>query len=191
MQEAITDLVDLASDVARSVHHGQPYGNGSYFSDHLVPVVNEVAFYWPKSPAIQAMAYLHDVLEDTDLTVADLAREGFPPYVIEAVELLTDPGGTEWNRKQRKAALYRNFANATDLLVRDAAVVVKVADRLVNHTFSIDNNDVGKMSMYADEFPDFVQHILMRYPDGDILTEVNGRMFQQYRTMLKRVEAYR
>ena len=37
-------------------------------------------------------ALLHDVIEDTSLTPADLAKMGFPPRVLEVLQLLThDP----------------------------------------------------------------------------------------------------
>jgi len=35
------------------------------------------------------VALLHDVVEDTDRTLEDLAREGFPPQVIRALSLMT------------------------------------------------------------------------------------------------------
>jgi (p)ppGpp synthase/HD superfamily hydrolase len=34
-------------------------------------------------------ALLHDVIEDTDYTVDDLEKMGFPPEVMEALQLLT------------------------------------------------------------------------------------------------------
>ena len=35
------------------------------------------------------IAVLHDTLEDTSLTAEDLSKEGFPPEVVYAVQLLT------------------------------------------------------------------------------------------------------
>ena len=39
---------------------------------------------------------LHDVVEDTDYTIADLEQMGFPPNVIEALELLTHNDDTPY-----------------------------------------------------------------------------------------------
>lgn len=41
------------------------------------------------SDSAQAVAWLHDVVEDTDVTLADLEDIGFIPDVVEAVRLLT------------------------------------------------------------------------------------------------------
>ena len=41
-------------------------------------------------------ALLHDVVEDTDVTLKDLAREGFPEEVISALQLLTHDGNVPY-----------------------------------------------------------------------------------------------
>ena len=41
-------------------------------------------------------ALLHDVVEDTDITLDDIAASGFPPEVIEALSLLTHDDSVEY-----------------------------------------------------------------------------------------------
>lgn len=79
-------LVDHAAEVARFAHRGQEDKAGQpYFRSHVCDVVRRI----PRSDEdARAVAYLHDVLEDTDATSAQLA-DVFPPYVVEAVEALT------------------------------------------------------------------------------------------------------
>ena len=42
------------------------------------------------------VALLHDVVEDTDVTFADLAKEGFGEAVLTALKLLTHTDGTDY-----------------------------------------------------------------------------------------------
>ena len=42
------------------------------------------------------VALLHDVVEDTDMTFDDLAREGFGENIIDALKLLTHDEGTPY-----------------------------------------------------------------------------------------------
>lgn len=42
------------------------------------------------------VALLHDVVEDTDITLKDLKDMGFPEVVIEAVDLLTHKDGIDY-----------------------------------------------------------------------------------------------
>lgn len=42
-----------------------------------------------------AAALLHDVVEDSDYTIQDLADEGFSTSVLEALELLTHKDGKD------------------------------------------------------------------------------------------------
>jgi len=84
---SLTDI-DTARDIATKAHAGQTRWDGSDYIDHPVRVQHIVG-YWNNSYAAHATALLHDVLEDTDTTAADLEAAGISREVIEAVEALT------------------------------------------------------------------------------------------------------
>ena len=71
-------------------------------------------------PILEATAWLHDVLEDTDETSSSLAEKGIPAGVIHSVDLLTKKGD-------------RSYDDYLDLVLTDpTATQVKVADMLSN-----------------------------------------------------------
>ena len=72
---------------AIEAHGTQTYGKLPY-----VVHLDEVASILPSDPALRAVAYLHDVLEDTAVTFEMLAQR-FGSTIAEAVELVTDPEG--------------------------------------------------------------------------------------------------
>ena len=44
------------------------------------------------------VAVLHDIIEDTDVTVEYLLKEGFPYYIVEAIDLVTKKEGLSKNK---------------------------------------------------------------------------------------------
>lgn len=79
------DLVARAEALARVAHRGQHDKAGLPYWQHPSRVAARVA----PDPKAQAVAWLHDVVEDSETTLEDLAAEGFPPEVVAAVGLLT------------------------------------------------------------------------------------------------------
>jgi hypothetical protein len=79
-----------AAEVARVHHRWQKDDAGKpYFDGHVVDVHRRVV---KESTAVQAVALLHDVLEDTGCTADELRRD-FPIHVVEAVLALTHRPG--------------------------------------------------------------------------------------------------
>ena len=75
-----------------------------------------------------AAALLHDVIEDTDWSAADLLAAGVPPVVVEAVEHLT-------RIEEPEKETYRAFIVRTAAADGDAGRIarrVKLADLLTN-----------------------------------------------------------
>lgn len=51
-------------------------------------------------------AVLHDVVEDTDVTLEDLRRAGYPPAVVEVVDHLTRRAEESYEESIRRAAAH-------------------------------------------------------------------------------------
>lgn len=106
----------VARGIALDAHHGQRDRAGTPYWVHLATVAGLVR------PGVErTAAWLHDVLEDTDRTAADLRRAGVDGEVVAVVEALTRRDGETYARHiERVAASGR------------AAVAVKRAD-LADH----------------------------------------------------------
>ncbi len=79
------DMVAQAEAFARRARQGQVDKAGAPYATHPERVAGRVA----PSPFAQAAAWLHDVVEDTPITLDDLTAEGFPAEVVAAVGALT------------------------------------------------------------------------------------------------------
>ncbi len=76
--------LERAIEIAARAHAGQRDKAGRPYILHPLRVMLAV-----RSEHEQLAAVLHDVLEDTRVTLDDLQREGFPLEVLEAVLALT------------------------------------------------------------------------------------------------------
>ena len=79
-------MITRARQIAERAHHGQTDQAGNPYITHVNRVANYVD---PTNPHAIAAALLHDTIEDSPTTTADLAAAGIPAAVIEAVTLLT------------------------------------------------------------------------------------------------------
>jgi (p)ppGpp synthase/HD superfamily hydrolase len=142
--------MNVAREYARVAHAGQTYGDEPY-TVHLEAVVAVVRPVDPSGEA-EAVAYLHDALEDTAATAAELTMT-FGAVVASAVLLVTDPEGE--NRRARKAALHARLG-ALDVTVpaMRLALLVKAADRLANVRACVASHP-GKLRMYRKEHTAF------------------------------------
>ena len=132
---------------AATAHGDQKYGAQPYVV-HLDEVAEIVSSVDAGEPA-RAVAYLHDVLEDTSVT-ADVIERDFGPFVRRCVEIVTDPPGA--SRKDRKALLHERLKAVPES--EKLALIVKAADRLANVRSSARDNP-GLLSMYRKEHAAF------------------------------------
>lgn len=131
-----------ARTFAINAHGSQQYGNHPYVV-HLDAVAAIASAY---GETAQTVAYLHDVVEDTAVTLKEV-RSIFGELVAGCVALLTDEAGV--TRKERKAKTYAKLAGVSGPL--QLALIVKVADRLANVQACIADNKQDLLAVYRAE----------------------------------------
>ena len=82
---------EKAYEVAKKAHLGQVDKAGEDYIKHPEKVASFV-----KTDEEKAVAYLHDVIEDTELTLEDLYEYSFSKEVIEAVDIITKKRGEDY-----------------------------------------------------------------------------------------------
>lgn len=125
-RRAAMDL-DAAIALATKAHAGAVDKGGRPYIEHPLRVMDRVSGVPAKMAAV-----LHDVLEDTDVTAADLLALGCPPEVVAAVEALSKRDGESYEAFVARAA--------RDPIARQ----VKRADLL-------DNADEGRLALLPPE----------------------------------------
>ena len=78
-----TELTNKAMKIAYNAHHGQVDYNGIPYIFHPIHLAEQM-----EDEIACCAALLHDVVEDTQVTMEELAEE-FPTQVIEVLKLLT------------------------------------------------------------------------------------------------------
>jgi len=109
--------VALAEELARRYHTGQLDRLGAPYIDHPRAVAGMLA---GAPEELQAAAWLHDVLEHTAATAADLLTAGVPLEVVRLVEVLTRQPDEDY------------LAFIGRVCAHPGAVKVKIADALHN-----------------------------------------------------------
>ena len=99
-----------ARKIAAMAHYGQSRTDGSPYIDHPTRVADAV------EDRLKPIAFLHDTIEDTQVTLEELKDEGFPSYIIDAVDLLTHRKGVS------------NIDYWTKIKANPDALAVKLAD---------------------------------------------------------------
>jgi len=76
--------LELAISIALEAHKGQKDKGGNPYILHPLAVMNRL-----ETTEEKIVAVLHDVVEDTDVTLSQLRVYGFSEEIVEAVSLLT------------------------------------------------------------------------------------------------------
>lgn len=133
------NLEASAKALASNAHRDQKYGEQPYVN-HLADVVRRVKTI-TQDPEVIAAAWLHDTVEDTQVTIGDIERE-FGKNVAAMVWAVTGVG-------QNRAA---KMANAIEKIAQTpGSELVKSADRLSNAAASKAEKKMSLYNRYKDE----------------------------------------
>jgi (p)ppGpp synthase/HD superfamily hydrolase len=162
----MSKLIKFAKEYALEKHGAQDHGCLK-IDKHLADVAKHAAMHAKDSSvyecyyeSIVAGAWLHDVVEDTKVTIDklenDFHKAGFPldeyHYVLQIVAACTDGPGK--GRKDRHLNTYWKIRE------NPRALLVKLCDRRHNHERSIAHGEIYA-AMYAKEF-DYFKFALWR-----------------------------
>jgi GTP diphosphokinase / guanosine-3',5'-bis(diphosphate) 3'-diphosphatase len=124
-----TDLICRAFRFAYDLHQGQFRKSGEPYICHPVAVAGLLRDLGG-SAAMIAAGFLHDVVEDTDVTIEEIEQR-FGPEVRRLVEGVTKLSKINFKSKTESQA--ENFRRMFLAMAQDIRViVVKLADRLHN-----------------------------------------------------------
>ena len=127
-------MISRAEEIARNAHAGQVDKSGKDYWTHPQRVAGytaETSLPEPERTKAVAAAWLHDVLEDTEVTESELRRE-FPADVVDAVVALK-----RVSREKPDDYYDRVKANRLALAVKEADIR--------------DNTDPARTSQLPDE----------------------------------------
>jgi guanosine-3',5'-bis(diphosphate) 3'-pyrophosphohydrolase len=123
------DLLRRAYELAERAHAGQIRKTGAPYISHPLMVAYMLANYGLDGPTIAA-AFLHDTVEDTDITLIQLESE-FGHEIARLIDGVTKLDRVRYsNREQAQAASIRKMVVAMAQDVR--VLIIKLFDRLHN-----------------------------------------------------------
>jgi (p)ppGpp synthase/HD superfamily hydrolase len=128
--DADAEALEVAVELACRAHRGQRYPSPEAEPYILHPLRVMVAVDGFRA---QAAAVLHDVLEDTEVTVEELRAAGLPIDVVDAVVALTHRPGQSYERYIEQVAC--------DAIAREVKLA-DLADNLANNRRLPNTTDV-------------------------------------------------
>lgn len=153
---------------AQKYHIGQTYGDNHSYGYHLFQVAHQVnkwayivGFDDETLHNALVASWLHDILEDTDVTFEQIT-EHFGQAIADIVDRVTNPNfldGKKLARKEKHAISYPRIAE------NHIAIFIKLCDRIANVTYSklTKSNMVG---MYRKEHQTFRNILKVSSPNA-------------------------
>jgi len=126
MSQSLSPLLERAIAIAEQQHAGQVDKAGRPYIEHPKRLMRAMS-----TDAERIVAVLHDVVEDTDLTLDQLASEGFPVNILAALDSVT----------RREGETYEAFV---------ARAANNTIGRRVKHADLQDNADLSRIAAPTD-----------------------------------------
>jgi len=187
--KADVELITKAYDFAARAHQGQTRDNGDPYFTHPVEVANILTGFRVDSNSI-VTALLHDVVEDTPVTLADVEK-GFGRDVARLVDGVTKLTRLELQSDRSKQA--ENFRKLVLAMSEDIRVLlVKLADRLHNMRTLRCVRDEQRRRRIAAETLEIYAPLAERIGMDQVKTELETLAFRElqpdaYASILARV----
>ena len=135
-------LLDLAIAIANQAHAGQLDKAGKPYISHPLTVMAQMDTLESKIVAV-----LHDAIEDSDLTIEGLVKQGFPEFITDAIAAITKLDG-----EQYEDYIMRVKSNAI-------ARKVKIADVTHNMDMSRIANPTAKDFQRLEKYKKVLQEL--------------------------------
>lgn len=181
-------LLARAYQFSDRAHAGQRRKNGDPFVTHCVEVAKILADLQLDSVTV-ASGLIHDVIEDTDITLEDVERE-FGREIAQIVDGLTKIGHLPMTSLQERQV--ENYRKLLLSIAKDVRVImVKLADRLHNMR-TLDYLDPPKRARIAQETRDLYAPLAHRFGLAKMKAELEDLAFKfletdEYRQLAKQV----
>lgn len=139
--EEIINGLKTSRELAILYHGEQKYGCEDYVY-HLDNVVNKVIFLYYETDynmiSLITVAYFHDILEDTDMSIQHL-KEWCTPYELEAIQAITKVYGESLQDYYKKVCTNK------------ISHLVKIADTLTNLEHSLKDGNNYRINKYSKQ----------------------------------------
>ena len=186
------ELLDRAYRFSAEAHEGQFRKNGDPFVSHCVEVARILADLQLDTATV-ASGLIHDVVEDTAVTVPDIEK-AFGREIAQIVDGLTKIGHLPLNSTEDRQV--ENYRKLLVSIAKDARVIIiKLADRLHNMR-TLDWLPEHKRARIAEETRDLYAPLAHRFGMAQIRWELEDLAFkflepEEYRSLAKLVAAKR
>jgi GTP pyrophosphokinase len=186
------DLLTRAYRASAQAHSGQKRKSGEDFLSHSVAVATILAEHQMDSTTIAA-ALLHDVVEDSNVSIDEIRRD-FGPEVAELVDGLTKLSGLTFRSAEEAQA--ENYRKLLLSIAKDARVIIiKLADRLHNMR-TLEHLSEEQQRRIALETQEIYAPLAHRFGMAGVKAELEDLAFkflepEEYRALIKKIQARR